>query len=76
MRVCVCVCVCVCRPVVAVLDVEEEEGPGHQHAQDGDGGQDAVQRHADVPPLQAHKGAVLGRLHPYSTKQQSVSDCV
>lgn len=40
-----------CRPVVAVLDVEEEEGPRHEHAQDGDGGQDAVERHVDVAPL-------------------------
>lgn len=40
-----------CRPVIAVLDVEEEEGPRHEHAQDGDGGQDAVERHIDVAPL-------------------------
>lgn len=40
-----------CRPVIAVLDVEEEEGPRHEHAQDGDGGQDAVERHVDVAPL-------------------------
>lgn len=40
-----------CRPVIAVLDVEEEESPCHEHAQDGDGGQDAVERHVDVAPL-------------------------
>lgn len=57
-------------PVVSVLDVEEEEGAGHQHAQDGDGGQDAVERHVDVAPLQTHKGAVLGWLHPCGRKQE------
>lgn len=48
--------------MIAVLDVEEQEGSGHEHAQYGDGGQDAVEGHVDVAPLQAHKGAVLGRL--------------
>lgn len=51
--------------MVAVLDVEEQEGPRHEHAQYGDGGQDAVERHIDVAPLQTHKRAILGRLHAY-----------
>lgn len=49
--------------MVAVLDVEEQEGPRHQHAQYGDGGQDAVEGHVDVAPLQANKCAILGWLH-------------
>ena len=48
--------------MVAVLDVEEEEGPCHEHAQYGDGGQDAVEGHVDVAPLQTHKCTILGRL--------------
>lgn len=60
-----------CWPVIAVLDVEEEESPSHEHSQDGDGGQDAVEGHVDVAPLQTHKGAILGRLHPWETVRQS-----
>lgn len=56
--------------MISVLDVEEEEGAGHQHAQDGDGGQDAVERHVDVAPLQTHKCPVLGWLHPCGRKQE------
>lgn len=49
--------------MVSVLDVEEQEGAGHEHAQYGDGGQDAVEGHVDVAPLQAHKRTILRRLH-------------
>lgn len=41
----------ICWPVIAVLDVEEQERPCHEHAQDGDGGEDAVEGHVDVAPL-------------------------
>lgn len=51
--------------MVAILDVEEQEGPSHEHAQDGDGGQDAVQGYVDVAPLQTHKRTILGRLQTF-----------
>lgn len=37
--------------MIAVLDVEEQERPCHEHAQDGDGGEDAVEGHVDVAAL-------------------------
>lgn len=49
--------------MIAVLDVEEQESACHEHAQDGDCGQDAVEGHIDVAPLQTYKCAILRRLH-------------
>lgn len=51
--------------MIPILDVEEQEGPGHEHAQYSDGGQDAVERHVDVAPLQTHKRPILRWLYTY-----------
>lgn len=51
--------------MIPILDVEEQEGPGHEHSQYGDGGQDAVEWHVDVAPLQTHKRPILRWLYTY-----------
>lgn len=58
--------------MVAVFDIKEQKGSCHEHAQDGDGGQDAVQWHVDVPTLQPHKRPIFGGFDTWEREENSL----